>query len=172
LRYFPLREIGDRELGSFGDERSGCSMVETPKQFWTVRSREAMCREISHFGKSGIENSGVLVMRDRDVPWWKPRSSFGPSDLSEATCREISHFEKSGIANSGVLVMRDQDFPWWKPRDRSRTIRCKEATCREINRIEKSGIENLGVPWSRVWTLMMINLDEWTGSFQRIQGLG
>jgi hypothetical protein len=30
-RDFPFWEIGSRELGSSGDERSGLSMVETPK---------------------------------------------------------------------------------------------------------------------------------------------
>jgi hypothetical protein len=30
-RDYPFREIGNRELGSSGDERSGPSMVETPK---------------------------------------------------------------------------------------------------------------------------------------------
>jgi hypothetical protein len=80
-RDYPFREIGNRELGSSGDERSGLSMVETPGQIWTVRFKEATCQEITHFGKSGIENSGVLVMRDRDFPWWKPRDRSGPSDL-------------------------------------------------------------------------------------------
>jgi hypothetical protein len=28
---FPFREIGSWKLGISGDERSGCSMVETPK---------------------------------------------------------------------------------------------------------------------------------------------
>jgi hypothetical protein len=31
-RDYPFREIKNRELGSFDDERSGCSMVETPEQ--------------------------------------------------------------------------------------------------------------------------------------------
>jgi hypothetical protein len=30
-RDLPFREIGSRELGSAGNERSGCSMMETPK---------------------------------------------------------------------------------------------------------------------------------------------
>jgi hypothetical protein len=31
MRDYPFREIGNRELGSSEDERSGCSMVETPR---------------------------------------------------------------------------------------------------------------------------------------------
>jgi hypothetical protein len=88
-------------------------------KIWTVRFKEATCRGISHFGKSGVENSGVLVMRDRDFPLWKPRDKIWTVRFKGATCREISHFGKSGIANLGVLVTRDRDFPWWKPRDRS-----------------------------------------------------
>jgi hypothetical protein len=56
-RDYPFQEIGNHEFGSPGDERSGLSMVETPKQSWTVRFKEATCREITHFGKTGITNS-------------------------------------------------------------------------------------------------------------------
>jgi hypothetical protein len=31
MRDFPFWEIGSRELGSSGDERSGLSIVETPR---------------------------------------------------------------------------------------------------------------------------------------------
>jgi hypothetical protein len=41
-------------------------MVETPRQIWTVRFKEATCREINHIEKPGIENSGV--------PWSRVRS--------------------------------------------------------------------------------------------------
>ena len=92
-RDFPLREIGSRELGSSGEERSGHCMVETPKQIRVVRLKEATCREISHFGKSGIANSGVLVMRDQDFPLWKPRDRFGPSDLRRPVSRDYPFLE-------------------------------------------------------------------------------
>jgi hypothetical protein len=80
-RDYPFQENGNHKFGSPDDERSGLSMVETSKQSWTVRFKEATCREITHFRKTGIANSGVPVTRDRDFPWWKPRSSRGPSDL-------------------------------------------------------------------------------------------
>ena len=79
-RDYPFQEIESRELGSSGDERSRLSIVETPGQIWTVRFKEAMCQEITHFGKSGVENSGVLVMRDRDFPLWKPWDRSRPSE--------------------------------------------------------------------------------------------
>jgi hypothetical protein len=73
-RDYPFRENGNREFGSPSDERSGLSMVETPKQSWTIRFKEATCREITRFGKMEIVNSEVLVTRDRDFPWWKPEA--------------------------------------------------------------------------------------------------
>jgi hypothetical protein len=71
-RDYPFQENENREFKSPGDERSGLSMVETPKQSWTVRFKEAMCCEITRFGKMGIANLKVLVTRDQDFPWWKP----------------------------------------------------------------------------------------------------
>jgi hypothetical protein len=56
-RDYPFQEIGNREFRSPGDEILGLSMMETPKQSWTVRFKEATCQEINHIRKSGIKNS-------------------------------------------------------------------------------------------------------------------
>jgi hypothetical protein len=60
-RNHPFQEIGDRGIKSPGDKRSRLSKVETPEQLWGVRFKEVTCREITHFGKSGIGDSGVLL---------------------------------------------------------------------------------------------------------------
>ena len=90
LRDFPFWEIENRELGSSSDERSGLSMVETLRYIWIVQFKEATCREISHFGKSGIVKSGVLITRDRDFPWWKPRDRSRPSDLRRLCVKRLT----------------------------------------------------------------------------------
>jgi hypothetical protein len=68
-RDYPFWEIGNREFGSPGDERSGLSMAKTLKHSWVIRFKEATCRVITHFGKSRIVSSEVLVMKDWRLPW-------------------------------------------------------------------------------------------------------
>jgi hypothetical protein len=65
-RDHPLRETGSREIGSPVDKRSGLSIEEIPGWIWVVRWTEATCRKSSHFGKSGIAESGFLLTRVRD----------------------------------------------------------------------------------------------------------
>jgi hypothetical protein len=44
-------------------------------------------------GNQGIANSGVLVMRDRDFPWWKPRDRSGPSNLRRLRVERLTTSE-------------------------------------------------------------------------------
>lgn len=114
-RDFPLREIRSRELGSSSDERLRNSMVETLKWIQVVWLKEATCREISHFEKLGIENSGVLVTRDRDVPWWKPWSSRRPTDFGWLP---IERLPISGNRGLGIWESRWKEVglsPWQIP---------------------------------------------------------
>jgi hypothetical protein len=71
-RDLPFREIGNREIGSPGDKGSGLSWVETPEQLWTVRFKEVTCREITHFGKSGIGDSGVPLTKTQALALTNP----------------------------------------------------------------------------------------------------
>jgi hypothetical protein len=72
-RDYPFWENGNHEFGSPGDERSGLSMVETPKQSWTIRFKEAMCQEINQIGKLGIKYSGAPWLRVRTLVMISPR---------------------------------------------------------------------------------------------------
>jgi hypothetical protein len=98
-RDYPFRENGNHKFRSPGDERSKLSMVEIPKQSWTIRFKEAMCHEITHFEKSGIANSEVLMIRYRDFPWWKPQSSHRPSNLRRL---RVERFPISGNRESRI----------------------------------------------------------------------
>jgi hypothetical protein len=74
-----------------------------------------MCREISHFGKSRIAGSGVLVTRDRDFPWWKPRDRSEPSDLRGPRVMrfpfwEIKKIESPGDERSGLSMVVETDL--------------------------------------------------------------
>jgi hypothetical protein len=66
-------------------------------------NNEATCREITHFGKSGIANSGVLVTRVRDFPWWKPQDRSGPPDLGRP---RVIRLPISGNRGSGIREFR------------------------------------------------------------------
>jgi hypothetical protein len=116
-------------------------MVETPRQIWTVRFKEATCHEISHFGKSGIVNSGVLVMRDRDFPWWKPRDRSGPSDLRRLRVERLTASGNRGSRireSQEVVESSRRTLMMINPDERTRffrrisgsimTVRCGEET--------------------------------------------
>jgi hypothetical protein len=104
---YPFRENGNREFRSPDDERSGLSMVEIPKKSWTIQFKEATCHEITHFEKMGIANSEVPVTRDQDFPWWKPRSSCGPSNLRRLRVKRLTI---SGNRGSRFREPRGQEF--------------------------------------------------------------
>jgi hypothetical protein len=78
-RDHPIRETGSQEIGSPVDKRSGFSIVETPGWIWTVRLMEATCQEITHFRKSGVGKSGVMLTRDWGFPLWKSQDGSGLS---------------------------------------------------------------------------------------------
>jgi hypothetical protein len=76
-RDYPFQENENHEFGSPGDERSRLSMVETPKQSWTVRFKEATCHNITRFRKMknhefrspGDERSGLSMVETPKQSW-------------------------------------------------------------------------------------------------------
>jgi hypothetical protein len=71
-RDYPFWENGNHKFRSLGDERSGLSMVETLKQSWTIRFKEATCQKINHIRKPGIKNLRAPWSRVRTLVMISP----------------------------------------------------------------------------------------------------
>jgi hypothetical protein len=54
-------------------------------------------------GNQGVGNSGVLMTRDRDVPWWKPRSSRRLTNFGRL---RVERLPVSGNQGSGIQEFR------------------------------------------------------------------